>query len=150
MPIHTSCAVNEASLIGSDLADRYRLLEIIGEGGMGRVYRAAQLATGQPVAVKLLHPEFADVEQVVQRFEREAKVMTQLAHAARARVARVRPRRRCGAPRYEARDHHGHPEPRATLARDDQAPRLRYREARAPCRENCAEADAARADPLNA
>jgi len=47
---------------------------------MGRVYRAAQLATGQSVAVKLLHPEFADVEQVVQRFEREAKVMTQLAH----------------------------------------------------------------------
>src|SRR5688572_22139161 len=73
-------AVNDTSLIGSTLGDRYRLLEIIGEGGMGRVYRAAHLATGQPVAVKLLHPEFADVEQVVQRFEREAKVMTQLAH----------------------------------------------------------------------
>ena len=72
--------MNEASLIGSDLGDRYRLLEVIGEGGMGRVYRAGQLATGQSVAVKLLHPEFADVEQVVQRFEREAKVMTQLAH----------------------------------------------------------------------
>jgi serine/threonine protein kinase len=73
-------AVNDTSLIGSTLGDRYRLLEVIGEGGMGRVYRAAQLATGQPVAVKLLHPEFADVEQVVQRFEREAKVMTELAH----------------------------------------------------------------------
>ena len=72
--------MNDTSLIGSTLGERYRLLEIIGEGGMGRVYRAAQLATGQPVAVKLLHPEFADVEQVVQRFEREAKVMTQLAH----------------------------------------------------------------------
>jgi serine/threonine protein kinase len=73
-------ATNEASLIGSTLGDRYRLVEVIGEGGMGRVYRAEQLATGKPVAVKLLHPEFVGVDQVVQRFEREAKVMTELAH----------------------------------------------------------------------
>jgi len=81
-----SSAVNEASLTGSNLADRYRLLEVIGEGGMGRVYRAQQLATGQAVAVKLLHPEFADVDQVVQRFEREAKLMTQLAHPSIVKV----------------------------------------------------------------
>jgi serine/threonine protein kinase len=81
-----SSAVNEASLTGSNLADRYRLLEVIGEGGMGRVYRAQQLATGQDVAVKLLHPEFADVDQVVQRFEREATLMTQLAHPSIVKV----------------------------------------------------------------
>src|SRR5215831_12362190 len=73
-------AVDEASLIGSSLGDRYRLLEVIGEGGMGRVFRAEQLATGQLVAVKLLHAEYADVDQVVQRFEREAKVTTRLSH----------------------------------------------------------------------
>jgi len=73
-------AVIEPSLAGSSLGDRYRLLEVIGEGGMGRVFRAEQLATGQPVAVKLLHPEFAQVDQVVQRFEREAKVTTELSH----------------------------------------------------------------------
>jgi serine/threonine protein kinase len=73
-------ATQEASLIGSTLGERYRLVEVIGEGGMGRVYRAEQLATGKPVALKLLHPEFVGVDQIVQRFEREATVMTELAH----------------------------------------------------------------------
>jgi serine/threonine-protein kinase len=72
---------NEASLIGTTLCERYRLIEVIGEGGMGRVYRAEQLATNKAVALKLLHPEFVGVDQVTQRFEREAKVMTELSHA---------------------------------------------------------------------
>jgi len=70
-----------APLTGSILAGRYRLLQVIGEGGMGRIYRAEQIAAGQPVAVKLLHPEFANDQQLVQRFEREAKVTTQLSHS---------------------------------------------------------------------
>jgi hypothetical protein len=72
--------VDETSLVGNSLADRYRLLEVIGEGGMGRVYRGEDLATGKPVAVKLLHREFVGVDQVVQRFEREAKLTTELSH----------------------------------------------------------------------
>jgi len=72
--------LDEASLIGSHIADRYHLLEVIGDGGMGRVYRAQQLATGEAVAVKVLHPEYAGIAEAAQRFEREAKVMTQLAH----------------------------------------------------------------------
>ena len=40
------------SLIGTTLGDRYRLIEVIGDGGMGRVYRAEQLATGKAVALK--------------------------------------------------------------------------------------------------
>jgi serine/threonine-protein kinase len=72
--------VNAASLVGSTLGDRYRLLEVIGEGGMGRVYRAERLATGQIVALKLLNPEFWGVDQVIQRFEREAKVTSHLTH----------------------------------------------------------------------
>ena len=47
---------------------------------MCRFYCSEQLATGKPVALKLLHPEFVGVDQVAQRFEREAKVMTELAH----------------------------------------------------------------------
>ena len=47
---------------------------------MGRVYRAVQLATGQTVALKLLHPDVASDAQVVQRFKREAKLMTELSH----------------------------------------------------------------------
>jgi serine/threonine-protein kinase len=72
--------VIEASLIGSTFGDRYRILGAIGEGGMGLVLRAEQLATGQTVALKLLHPDFVGVEQFAQRFEREAKVTTQLSH----------------------------------------------------------------------
>ena len=47
---------------------------------MGRVYRAEEVATGKPVAVKLLHPEFVGDDQVVQRFEQEARVTTELSH----------------------------------------------------------------------
>jgi serine/threonine-protein kinase len=72
--------VDEASLADSSLGERYRLLEVIGEGGMGRVYRALQLATGQTVALKLLHPDVASDSQVVQRFQREAKLTTELSH----------------------------------------------------------------------
>jgi serine/threonine protein kinase len=81
-----SCAVNEAPLIGSHIADRYHLLEVIGDGGMGRVYRAQQLATGEAVAVKVLHSEFANVAEVVRRFQREARVMTELSHPSIVKV----------------------------------------------------------------
>ena len=69
-----------SSLIGTLLGDRYRLAEVIGDGGMGRVYRAEDSASGNSVAVKLLHPQFIGVDQVALRFEREAKVTTELAH----------------------------------------------------------------------
>ena len=72
--------MNDTSLIGCNLGDRYRLLELIGDGGMGQVFRAERLATGHIVAIKLLHSEFSAVEQVVRRFEREAKVTTRLSH----------------------------------------------------------------------
>jgi serine/threonine protein kinase len=42
--------VEAAPLTGSNLAGRYRLLQTIGEGGMGRIYRAEQIATGQVIA----------------------------------------------------------------------------------------------------
>jgi serine/threonine-protein kinase len=73
-------AADPASLVGSTLGDRYRLLEVIGDGGMGRVYRAERLATRQMVALKLLQPEFAGVDQIVQRFQREAHLTFQLSH----------------------------------------------------------------------
>ena len=72
--------MDEASLIGTNLDDRYRLLEMIGDGGMGRVFRAEEIATGRTVALKLLHSQFSGVPDVVQRFEREAQVTTQLSH----------------------------------------------------------------------
>ena len=53
---------------------------MIGDGGMGQVFRAEQLATGRTVALKLLHSQLTGVAEIVQRFEREAKVTTRLSH----------------------------------------------------------------------
>ena len=72
--------MDDASIIGSVLASRFRLLEVIGDGGMGRVYRAEEIGPGKSVAVKLLHAEFTGVDQVALRFEREATVMKQMSH----------------------------------------------------------------------
>jgi serine/threonine-protein kinase len=80
LPIRQMGPVEEASLVGSRLGDRYRILGVIGDGGMGKVFRAERLATGQTVALKLLHPELSAIEQVVQRFHREAEVTSQLSH----------------------------------------------------------------------
>jgi serine/threonine-protein kinase len=53
---------------------------MIGDGGMGQVFRAEQLGTGRTVALKLLHSELTGIADIVQRFEREAEVTTQLSH----------------------------------------------------------------------
>jgi serine/threonine-protein kinase len=62
------------------LGNRYRIVDVIGEGGIGCVYRAEEVATRKLVALKLLRPEFAAVPLIARRFEREAQVTTRLAH----------------------------------------------------------------------
>ena len=65
------------------LAGRYELAEVIGRGGMGTVYRAADLVLGRPVAVKLLPGLPADQDPTsVARFEREARAAAALNHPA--------------------------------------------------------------------
>jgi len=63
---------------GEHLANRYLLQRRLGSGGMGSVYEAEQLATGRKVAVKLLHPELARDEEMVARFQREARAAAAL------------------------------------------------------------------------
>jgi serine/threonine-protein kinase len=58
----------------------YSLLEEIGRGGMGTVYRAVHQTTGQLVAIKLLAPNLAADSEPVERFKREAGVMSKLRH----------------------------------------------------------------------
>ena len=60
-------------LIGVTLDGRYRLEAVLGEGGMGSVFRATQLAMERKVAVKLLKPHLTSDEQALQRFAREAR-----------------------------------------------------------------------------
>ena len=61
-------------LIGVTLDGRYRLDAVLGEGGMGSVFRATQLAMDRKVAVKLLKPHLASDDDALQRFAREARV----------------------------------------------------------------------------
>lgn len=62
------------------LANRYLLIERIGEGGMGSVYRALDQRTGQDVAVKLLHSSLCEREHSRRRFAREARAASMLNH----------------------------------------------------------------------
>ncbi len=60
-------------LVGVTLDERYRLDAVLGEGGMGAVFRATHLAMDRKVAVKLLKPHLSNNEQSLQRFAREAR-----------------------------------------------------------------------------
>ena len=62
------------------LADRYRLTEQIGMGGMAIVYRAVDLRTGHNVAVKVLRPEFNEDREFIGRFQREAEAASKMTH----------------------------------------------------------------------
>jgi serine/threonine-protein kinase len=58
----------------------YELLELIGKGGMGEVWRARQLSLGRMVAVKLLPPRLAKDPEFVARFDKEATALASLSH----------------------------------------------------------------------
>jgi serine/threonine-protein kinase len=60
-------------LVGVTLDGRYRLDALLGEGGMGAVYRATHLAMERKVAIKLLKPHLVNDENQLQRFAREAR-----------------------------------------------------------------------------
>jgi serine/threonine-protein kinase len=66
--------VNAAELVGQNLGGKYEIVRLIGEGGMGAVFEARQTATGRRVAVKVIQTlDLAKNEQLLQRFEREAR-----------------------------------------------------------------------------
>ena len=58
----------------------YRIVRLLGQGGMGAVYEARQEPLERRVALKTLHSEYAQNEEAVTRFFNEAKVLSQLEH----------------------------------------------------------------------
>ncbi len=65
---------------GSVIAGRYQVEAQIGQGGMASVYRAEDIQLGRKVAVKVLHAQYAEDQEFVERFRREAKAAAQLQH----------------------------------------------------------------------
>src|SRR6516225_7007802 len=73
--------------IGRDILDgQFQILQKIGSGGMGSVYKAAQPAMNRMVAVKILHPKLVARKDLVSRFRREARAMSHLSHPNTVRV----------------------------------------------------------------
>ena len=67
--------------IGRDILDgQFHILQKIGSGGMGAVYKASQPQMNRTVAVKILHPKLANRKDLVSRFRREARAMSHLNH----------------------------------------------------------------------
>jgi tRNA A-37 threonylcarbamoyl transferase component Bud32/tetratricopeptide (TPR) repeat protein len=80
LPTQPATARPEDHYLGKVVGDRYRLLGRIGEGGMGRVYRAEHTLMKKILAIKLLHVELGQIEEMVRRFEREAQSASRLSH----------------------------------------------------------------------
>src|SRR5258708_28112496 len=67
--------------IGRDILNgQFQILQKIGSGGMGAVYKAMQREMNRMVGVKILHPKLANRKDLVSRFRREARAMSQLTH----------------------------------------------------------------------
>lgn len=59
---------------GSTFANRYQIIEELGKGGMGRVYKAFDTEIKEKIALKLLKPEIGIDEQMIERFRNELKL----------------------------------------------------------------------------
>lgn len=79
-PVGAVSRVDKDPLVGRELPGGYHVLELIGTGGMGRVYRAQQKALGRTVAIKVIHPHLLAEEKSLARFLTEARATSQLNH----------------------------------------------------------------------
>ena len=67
-------------MVGKKLFGDYLITRKLGEGGMGAVYLANQPAINQDIAIKVLHGKAAESREIIERFNREARVISMLTH----------------------------------------------------------------------
>ncbi|MCC7527507.1 MAG: serine/threonine protein kinase [Candidatus Melainabacteria bacterium] len=72
--------VRRDPFIGRLIADKYKIVEILGMGGFSTVYKAEQTSLRRAVAVKILHAEFVDKPDKIRRFQHEAESISTLVH----------------------------------------------------------------------
>lgn len=70
----------EDPLIDAVIDSRFRIDSLLGQGGMGAVYRGVQMSVNREVAIKVLRPELLDRELALERFYRESKIISELTH----------------------------------------------------------------------
>jgi tRNA A-37 threonylcarbamoyl transferase component Bud32 len=74
-PAQPDAEIKAGTILGS-----YKLEDLVGSGAMGRVFKARHQKLNRTVAIKVLHPEYANREDVVQRFFQEARVVNEINH----------------------------------------------------------------------
>jgi serine/threonine protein kinase/Tfp pilus assembly protein PilF len=79
-PTKTLEAPKEALTTGSTFAGRYQIIEELGQGGMGRVYKATDTKINEKVALKLIMPEIASDKKTLERFGNELRIARKITH----------------------------------------------------------------------
>jgi serine/threonine protein kinase len=74
-------SVSAQTWLGKIVDGRYRVIEVVGRGGMGVVYKVEHVRMGKMAAMKVLHKDLAEDPDVVRRFEQEAAAVSRLQHA---------------------------------------------------------------------
>ena len=80
IPTKTLEASKEELTTGSTFAGRYQIIEELGRGGMGRVYKATDTKINEKVALKLIKPEIASDKKTLERFGNELKIARKIVH----------------------------------------------------------------------
>ncbi|NIN93341.1 protein kinase, partial [bacterium] len=79
-PTQTLETPKEELTTGSTFAGRYQIIEVLGKGGMGKVYRALDKKLNEEVALKLVKPEIASDKKTLERFSNELRIARKIAH----------------------------------------------------------------------
>lgn len=80
--IHTKTLETPARELttGSTFATRYQIIEELGKGGMGRVYKVLDKETNEKIAIKLIKPEIASDKKTIERFRNELTIARKISH----------------------------------------------------------------------